>query len=54
MEGEVVKFPPKGYRLEPVSGSAGLKTQLPGVVTSVSSISDATGGIGGDLVMVNG
>lgn len=44
IKGEVVKFP-KEIKHAPVSGSAGLRTQLPGTVASVSSLSSATGGI---------
>lgn len=46
MNGEVVRFPSAGYSLEPNNGSAGLPTQIPGAMTSVSSVSAATGGIG--------
>ena len=34
--------------IEPVKGSVGLRTQLPGCVTTVSGIAQATGGIGED------
>lgn len=44
MKGEVVKFS-KEIKHAPVSGSAGLRTQLSGTVASVSSLSSATGGI---------
>lgn len=54
MKGEVVKFPPEGKRLHPVPGSAGLKTQVPGAMASVSNLASATGGIApGNLVEPN-
>lgn len=43
MEGEVVNV--GGQNPQPVAGSVGLDTQLPGGPTTVSAISDATGGI---------
>lgn len=46
MKGEVVKFPPEGKKAKPTTGSAGLQTQLPGAVASVSNIANVTGGIG--------
>lgn len=46
MNGEVVRFPPSGYGIGVCTGSAGLPTQVPGAMTSVSSVSAATGGIG--------
>ena len=45
MKGEVVKFPPEGKRPKPTTGSAGLRTQLPGMMASVSNLARATGGI---------
>lgn len=45
MEGETVKFPPEGKRRLPTTGSAGLRTQVPGATASVSSLSIVTGGI---------
>ena len=48
--GETVRIV-SGYRIEPTTGSAGLKTQLPGAMASVSNLASATGGIGrGHLV----
>ena len=44
--GETVKIV-SGYKLEPTTGSAGLKSQLPGAMASVSNLAGATGGIGG-------
>jgi len=32
--------------MQPVKGSAGLNTQMPGQITSVSNVASATGGIG--------
>lgn len=46
MEGEVVKFPPSGYRLRPSKGSAGLATQAAGAMASVSNLASVSGGIG--------
>lgn len=43
--GEVIKFPPEGYKLKPTTGSAGLATQVPGAMLSVSNVAAATGGI---------
>ena len=43
--GEVIKFPPEGYKLKPTTGSAGLTTQVPGAMLSVSNVAAATGGI---------
>lgn len=45
MEGEVVKFP-QGRPAQPTTGSAGLRTQLPGGVATVSNLASATGGVG--------
>lgn len=45
MEGEVVKFP-GNRKIRVCTGSAGLKTQVPGGVATVSSLATATGGIG--------
>ena len=54
MKGEVVKFPPEGKRLRPTKGSAGLRTQVPGAMTSVSNLASATGGIApGNLVQTD-
>lgn len=54
MKGEVVKFPPEGKRLRPTKGSAGLRTQVPGMVASVSNLASATGGIApGNLVQTD-
>lgn len=51
MEGEVVKFPPSGCRTKATSGSAGIATQVPGAPATVSSLSNASGGISsGNLV----
>lgn len=44
MDGVVVKFPPSS-RLTPTRGSAGLQTQVPGAMASVSNLAGATGGI---------
>jgi hypothetical protein len=43
--GETIKFP-KSRRVEPSTGTAGLKTQLPGMGATVSNLA-AAGGIGG-------
>jgi len=32
--------------IQPTKGSAGLRTQLPGLATTVSNVSSSTGGIG--------
>ena len=32
--------------MQPTKGSAGLRTQLPGMATTVSNMASATGGIG--------
>lgn len=54
MEREVVKFPPEGKRLKPTTGSAGLRTQVPGAMASVSNLARATGGIApGNLVQTD-
>ncbi len=54
MDGEVVKFPPEGKRLKPTTGSAGLRTQVPGAMASVSNLARATGGIApGNLVQTD-
>lgn len=45
MDGVVVKFPPSSHRLTPSKGSAGLPTQVPGAIASVSNLAGATGGI---------
>ena len=51
MKGEVVKFPPEGKKIKPTTGSAGLRTQVPGALASVSNLARATGGIApGNLV----
>lgn len=49
MDGEVVKVV-STRNTHPSPGSAGIKSQLPGGCTSISSVSAATGGIGGKLV----
>ena len=43
MEGVVVKV--VSGHLTPTTGSAGLRTQLPGAMASVSNLASATGGI---------
>lgn len=54
MKGEVVKFPPEGKTLRPTKGSAGLCTQVPGAMASVSNLARATGGIApGNLVKID-
>lgn len=54
MKGEVVKFPPEGKQRTPVKGSAGLCTQVPGGMTTVSNLARATGGIApGKLVQTD-
>lgn len=54
MKGEVVKFPPEGKRLRPTKGSAGLCTQVPGGMATVSNLASATGGIApGKLVQTD-
>ena len=54
MDGEVVKFPSDGKRLRPVKGSAGLRTQIPGAMASVSNLAGATGGIApGNLIQTD-
>ncbi len=54
MKGEVVKFPPEGKRQHPTKGSAGLRTQVPGAMASVSNLARATGGIApGNLVQTD-
>ena len=45
MDGVVVKCPPSPYRLTPSKGSAGLATQVPGAIASVSNLAGASGGI---------
>lgn len=45
MKGEVVKFPPDGKKVKPTTGNAGLRTQVPGAMASVSNLASATGGI---------
>ena len=45
MKGEVVKFPPDGKKVKPTTGNAGLRTQVPGAMASVSNLARATGGI---------
>ncbi len=48
---EVVKFPPERPHTMPVCGTGGLKTQVPGGMTTVSCVASATGGIGaGNLI----
>lgn len=54
MKGEVVKFPPEGKGVRPARGSAGLCTQVPGAMASVSNLASATGGIApGNLVQTD-
>lgn len=43
MDGEVVKV--VGNRLSVVGGSAGLATQVPGGIASVSNLTNATDGV---------
>ena len=45
MNGEVVKFPPSGQRIQPTAGSAGLATQVHGAMASISNLASASGGI---------
>ena len=45
MKGEVVNFPPEGKKVKPTTGRAGLRTQVPGAMASVSNLASATGGI---------
>lgn len=45
MNGEVVKFP-QSRPAGPTTGSAGLRTQVPGGIATVSNLASATGGIG--------
>lgn len=45
MDGVVVKCPPSTTLITPAKGSAGLSTQVPGAIASVSNLSGATGGI---------
>lgn len=44
MEGEIVKFP-KGTLMPPSKGSAGLPTQIPGGIATVSNVAGASGGL---------
>lgn len=54
MKGEVVKFPPDGKRRTPFKGSAGLYTQVPGGMATVSNLASVTGGIApGKLVQTD-
>ena len=54
MKGEVVKFPPEGKKIKPTTGCAGLRTQVPGAMASVSNLARATGGIApGNLVKID-
>ena len=49
MDGEVVNV--GGTNPTPTPGSAGVQSQVPGTATTVSSVADATGGVGpGNLV----
>ena len=49
MDGEVVNV--GGTNPTPTPGSAGVQSQVPGTVTTVSAVADATGGVGpGNLV----
>ena len=45
MKGEVIKVVTSKSQPQPITGSAGLKTQVPGAMTSVSNLAGATGGI---------
>lgn len=45
MDGEVVKCPPSGHRINLTPGSAGVATQVPGAMASVSNLASASGGI---------
>jgi hypothetical protein len=45
MRGEVVKFPNVDKPQHPATGSAGLRTQVPGGIASVSNLARATGEI---------
>lgn len=48
MKGEHITFPGdrKDKGAQACTGSAGLKTQIPGSATTVSALAQATGGIG--------
>lgn len=41
---EHIKFPGTSHQ-QPTVGTAGLSTQIPGGITSVSAVANATGGI---------
>lgn len=45
MKGEVIKVVTSKNQPQPITGSAGLKTQVPGAMTSVSNLAGATGGM---------
>lgn len=45
MDGVVVKCVPSGHGLHVSKGSAGLATQVPGAMASVSNLAGASGGI---------
>lgn len=50
MKGETVRLVER-EKVTPVKGSSGLRTQLPGMATTVSNIANASGGIaGGNLI----
>ena len=50
MKDETVKLVERP-RIEPSRGSSGLKTQLPGMATTISNIANASGGIsGGNMI----
>lgn len=52
MEGVVVMFV-STRNAQPILGSAGLKTQLPGVITSVSSLNCAPGAVGCQMLLAD-
>jgi len=45
MDGVVVKCVSAPYGVQPIKGSAGMPTQIPGAMASVSNLANATGGI---------
>lgn len=54
MKGEVIKFPPEGTAARVATGHTGLRTQVPGGMTTVSNLASATGGIApGNLVQTD-
>lgn len=51
MDGVVVHCPDEGFKVRPITGSAGIRTHVAGATASVSNLAAATGGIGkGNLV----